>query len=154
MRVRDDLVSVDPTRSVGILMTIGRLFRLLQEKTLVLVFDELDRTKNLNVEASMTFSTAFTRLTEPGQTDLSVFFSLSAARLDELPDMLTEPVRNRIGRENIIEIPGMTQDDVTPFITDLVRYVRSGSVSASSLPQISCSSFSLSTVLSAFSISL
>lgn len=124
LRVRDDLGEADPTRLVGILLTIGRLLKVLRNRKLVLVYDELDRTKLINPEASLTFSTAFTRLTEPSQTEVAVFFSLSASRIDELPDILTEPVRSRIGRENIVEIPSMASDDVKPFVSGIVNYVR------------------------------
>jgi Cdc6-like AAA superfamily ATPase len=124
LRVRDDLGSADPTRLVTILLTVGKLLRKLKQRSLVLVFDELDRTRPLGEEGSVTFSTAFTRLTEPAQTDAAVFFSLSAARIDDLPDILTEPVRSRIGKQNIVEIPPMASDDVRPFTEGIVGYVR------------------------------
>lgn len=124
LRVRDDLSSADPTRLVTILLTLGRLLRKLKGLSLVLVFDELDRTRPLGIEGAVTFSTAFTRLTEPAQTDAAVFFSLSASRIDELPDILTEPVRSRMGRQNIVEIPPMASDDVRPFAEGIIGYVK------------------------------
>lgn len=128
LRVRDDLSTVDPTRLVGIIITIGKLLKTIKNTSLVLVFDELDRTRGLNPDAATTFSTAFTRLTEPGQTNAAVFFSLSASRIDDLPEILTEPVRSRMGRENLVEIPGMNPDDVLPFVQGVVGYIRDPSV--------------------------
>lgn len=130
LRVRDDLGSADPTRLVGILVTLGRLLRLIKNRSLVLVFDELDRAKDLGDEAVSTFSTAFTRITDPGQTDVAVFFSLSAARIDqESAAALTDPVRGRVGRSNIVPIPSMSPDDVLPFVRGLIGYVRDPGVS-------------------------
>lgn len=133
LSVRDELETADPTRLVGILITIGKLMKLLREKQLVIVYDELDRTKQLGPETTVTFSTAFTRLTEPSQTDVAVFFSLSASRLDDLPDILTEPVRNRIGKENLVEIPPMTSGDIKPFVSGIVGYVRDSNFKAEEL---------------------
>lgn len=128
LRVRDDLSAADPTRLIGIMIAIAKLLRRIKNQTLVLVYDELDRARYLNPEAVGTFSTAFTRLTEPGQTDIASFFSLSASRIDELPGFLTESVRNRIGKESIVEIPGMAPEDVRPFVGGVVGYVRDPSI--------------------------
>lgn len=124
LRVRDVLSEADPTRLAVILIIVGRLLRGLRKQSLVLVYDEVDRTFGLNPDAAMTFAAAFTRLTEPSQTDAAVFFSTSASRIDEMPGFITEAVRGRIGRENIVEIPGMDPEDVNPFVRGVVEYVR------------------------------
>lgn len=131
LRVTTDLVDADPARLAAILVTLGRFLYEEHGKSLVLVFDELDRAKNLNPDSEVTFSTALTRLTEPGQTYVSIFLAMSAPRVDQLPTFITEPVRDRIGKENIVEIPAMTSDDVEPFVKDLVQYVRDPKVDVS-----------------------
>jgi hypothetical protein len=123
LRVRDDISSADPTRLVGILLTIGQLLRRIKQKNLVIVFDELDRTKVVGPEAGQTFSTAFTRITEPSQTDAAIFFSFTASRIQDLP-ILSDSVISRIGKMNSKEIPQMSQDDVLPFVTGVVGYIR------------------------------
>ena len=124
LRVTSDLKDADPERLANILISIARLVRKHKDRTLVLVFDELDRARDLgSVDAIGTFSTAFTRLCEPAQAYCAVFLSGSASRMEDIPDIISAPVRSRLGR-NIVEIPAMTSDDVEPFIKDLVQYIR------------------------------
>lgn len=116
-------IGADPERLARILITLGRLLREHRNKTLVLVFDELDRTKDIgSLDAQVTFSTAFTRLTDPAQDHVSVFLAASASRIQEFPDIITEPVKNRLGKRDIVDIPGMTSEDVNSFIRDIIAY--------------------------------
>ncbi len=126
MRVTDDLRAADPERLANILITLGRLLREHKNKTLVLVFDELDRTKDIgSLDAQVTFSTAFTRLTDPSQDFVAVFLAASASRIQELPEIISQPVQNRLGKKDIVVIPSMTSDDVEPFIKDIIAYLAS-----------------------------
>jgi len=125
LRVTSDLRAADPERLTNILITLGRLLREHKNKTLVLVFDELDRTKDIgSLDAQVTFSTAFTRLTDPAQDYVAAFLAASASRIQELPEIISAPVQNRLGKRDIVVIPSMTSEDVEPFIKDILDYLR------------------------------
>jgi len=126
LRVTSDLLDADPRSLAQILLTFGKLVKKYKKKSLVMAFDELDRAKGLNVDAAGTFSTAFTVLTDPTASDISVFLSTSAERQRDVPAMITKPVLTRLGESigGIIEIPVMTPQEVEPFVKDLIKYVR------------------------------
>ncbi len=124
LRVTGDLKTADPEKLANILITLGALTKNYLNKTQVLVFDELDRARDLTPEAQATFSTAFTRLCDPNQTDVSIFLSNSADRLAQLPGIISSPVQSRLGAENIVEIPPMGSQEVDAFIRDLVTHAR------------------------------
>lgn len=122
LRVSADL-KTDPEVLADILILIGRFMQERKNKTLVLVFDELDRIHDASVDAKETFKAAFTKLTEPGQSYVSVFLCASAESSANVPDLIGEAVEDRL-KGDISEIPTMTSNDVLPFVTDLVKYIR------------------------------
>jgi hypothetical protein len=134
LRVTGDLKTADPEKLANILLTIGKLLNDLKNETLVLVFDELDRAKNLSRDAIVTFSTAFTTLTDPNQKYVSVFFGISADRLTEVPGIISAPVKSRL-IENQCEIPPMVSDDLETFVKDLIGHVRQKDLKLESLLQ-------------------
>jgi len=122
LRVSAEL-KTDPEVLADILILFGRFMQERKNKTLVLVFDELDRIHDASVDAKETFKAAFTKLTEPGQSYVSVFLCASAESSASVPDLISEAVEDRL-KGDISEIPTMTTNDVLPFITDLVGYIR------------------------------
>jgi hypothetical protein len=122
LRVTGELKS-DPELLANILILLGRLMLKRKGKTLVMVFDELDRVKEASLDAKETFKAAFTRLTEPAQFNVSTFLSASADSVEDVPDLLSEAVLDRL-KGDIREIPAMTSEDVMPFVKDLIAYVR------------------------------
>jgi len=135
LRVTADLKTADPEKLANILLTIGRLLNEFKNETLVLVFDELDRAKALSRDSIGTFSTAFTTLTDPSQTYVSVFLATSANRIADVPGIISEAVRSRLTRENVKEIPPMVSEDVEPFIKDIIGYNRPNGLKLDSLLQ-------------------
>ena len=124
LRVTSDLKTADPERLARILLTIGKLLTLYKNETLVLVYDELDRASILAKDPIVTFSTAFTTLTDLNQTNVSVFLATSANRINDVPGVITAPVRSRIGTDDLKEIPPMVTDDIEPFVKDLITHNR------------------------------
>jgi len=122
LRVSADL-KTDPEVLADILILFGRFMQERKNKTLVYVFDELDRIHDASVDAKETFKAAFTKLTEPGQSYVSVFLCASAESSANVPELISEAVEDRL-KGDISEIPTMTSNDVLPFVTDLVKYIR------------------------------
>ncbi len=134
LRVSADL-KTDPEVLADILILIGRFMQERKNKTLVLVFDELDRIHDASVDAKETFKAAFTKLTEPGQSYVSVFLCASAESSANVPDLIGEAVEDRL-KGDISEIPTMTSNDVLPFVTDLVKHFRDPAANISELVKI------------------
>lgn len=122
LRVSADL-KTDPEVLADVLILIGRFMQERKNKTLVLVFDELDRIHDASVDAKETFKAAFTKLTEPSQSFVSVFLCASAESAANVPELISEAVEDRL-KGDISEIPTMTSNDFIPFVTDVVRYIR------------------------------
>lgn len=135
LRVTGDLKTADPEKLANILLTIGKLLNEFKNETLVLVFDELDRARNLSRDPIVTFSTAFTTLTDPNQKYVSVFLATSADRITEVPGIISAAVKSRLTPENQCEIPPMVSDDLETFIEDLIGYTRPKDLKLESLLQ-------------------
>ena len=125
LRVTTDLKTAGPEKLANILVTIGKLLNDYRSETLVLIFDELDRASPLGRDPIGTFSTAFTVLTDPSQTFVSVFMATSANRISDVPGIISAPVKSRLGSENLKDIPPMVSQELEPFIKDLIGYNRS-----------------------------
>jgi hypothetical protein len=125
LRVSAEL-KTDPEVLANILILFGRFMQEQKQKTLVLVFDELDRIKEASFDAKETFKAAFTKLTDPAQKYVSVFLCASADSAKDVPDLISEAVEERL-KYNIMEIPAMNSDDVLPFTKDMIGYIRDAS---------------------------
>jgi hypothetical protein len=133
LRVTSDLKTADPERLANILLTIGKLLTRYKDKTLVLIYDELDRASVLGKDPVVTFSTAFTTLTDLNQTNVAVFLATSAARIADVPGIITQPVKSRVGSEDLKEIPPMVTDDIEPFVKDLITHNRKKDITIDNL---------------------
>jgi len=121
------LSDAEPLRQARFIEAIGRLLHYLQDKRLVLLYDEMDRIRGLNEDAANTFRTAFTQLMDPEQKYVSVFYAFSAGSMQEIPDITKGPVIDRIGGEGseaVVEIPSLDPNAVKDFVAAVLGYVR------------------------------
>lgn len=130
-----DLTETEAARLAEIICLFGRLLREMQQKTLVLVLDEMERLRSIGPETITTFVSGFTRLVDPNQTSVSVLIGASAALESELVEVFSPngPVTSRIGVDAKIEIPSLIDPDVDKFIKGVITYLRDQSVDISSL---------------------
>jgi hypothetical protein len=121
-----DLSAAEPARLAEIVVLIGRVMKRVDNKTLVLCLDEMERMKAVAADSIATFVTGFTRLMDPNQRDVAVLLGCSAALFDEMPDIFSRggPVVSRLGTQSTIEIPHIPDPDVDGFIRDVISYVR------------------------------
>jgi hypothetical protein len=129
--VTRSLCDVEPLRLAKIIESIGKLTKFLQDKTLVLAYDEMERISDLRPEAVLTFRTALTHLMDPGQTTVSIFMAYTAASFREIPELMKGPVIDRIGGEKseaVREIPSLDPSDVESFVKAILKYLRSPEV--------------------------
>jgi hypothetical protein len=125
--VSKSLSEVRPLRLAKFITIIGRLLRHLENKTLVLAYDEMDRVNILRAEAADTFRTAFTHLMDPSQTYVSIFLAFSAETVDKIPELMKGPVIDRIGgleSEAVLEIRTLEPGDVENFVSAILSYLR------------------------------
>jgi len=130
-----DLTSAEPARLAHYVTIIGKLIQKIEDKTLILVLDEMDRIGFVGPDTIVQFRTAFTRLMDPNQKYISVLLGLSARNFPDLPDIFGGggPIVSRIGRDAITEIPMLEDLDVEPFIKKIIGYIRNGAVNIDSL---------------------
>lgn len=121
-----DLTAAEPARLAQIVTIIGKLVKGIEEKTLVLVLDELDRIGRVGPDTIGQFSTGFRRLVEPHQQYVSVLLAASADKFGDLPDVFWErgPVGSCFGRDAVKVIPALDDPDVEPFMKQIIEHVR------------------------------
>ncbi|MGQ0803507.1 MAG: hypothetical protein ACT4PI_06560 [Actinomycetota bacterium] len=121
-----DLTQTEAARLADVICLFGRLLKELRGEQLVLVLDEMERLHQIGPETIPTFTSGFTRLADPNQTDVSVLMGASAAVESEMVEVfaLQGPVISRIGSEAIYEIGAMHDPDVDEFIRRVIAYVR------------------------------
>jgi hypothetical protein len=132
-----DLTAAEPARLAQIVTIIGKLVKEIEEKTLVLVLDELDRIGRVGTDTIGQFSTGFRRLVEPHQQYVSVLLAASADKFGDLPDVFWErgPVGSCFGRDAIKVIPALDDPDVEPFMKQIIEHVRDPDADISSLTE-------------------
>jgi hypothetical protein len=111
------------------IILIGRVMKRVDNKTIVLCLDEMERMKAVGSDAIATFVTGFTRLMDPNQRDVAVLLGCSAALFDEMPDIFARngPVVSRLGSQATIEVPHIPDPDVDSFIRQVIAFVRDAS---------------------------
>jgi len=121
-----DLTQTEAARLAEIVCLFGRLLREIQQKTLVLVLDEMERLKSIGTETIPTFETGFTRLVDPNQTTVCVLIGASAALESEMVDVFRTngPVISRLGSDAQISIEALQEQDVNKFINGVIAYLR------------------------------
>ena len=127
LRVNSDLTTAEPARLASFIAAIGRLTKQFEpHKTLVIVFDELERLKDLDSDSVGNFMTAFTKLADPLQKDVAVIIGYSAGQADELHELfnLRGPVGSRIGRAATTEIPVLPDKLIDDFVKGVIKYLR------------------------------
>src|SRR5207247_286320 len=82
-----DLTQTEAARLAEIICLFGRLLKELRGETLVLVLDEMERLRQIGAETIPTFSSGFTRLVDPNQTDVSVLMGASASVASEMVEV-------------------------------------------------------------------
>lgn len=121
-----DLTAAEPARLAQYITIIGKLVRHFHGKTLILVLDEMDRIGFVGPDTIVQFRTAFTRLLDPNQKNISVLLGLSAKNFPELPDIFDRggPIVSRLGRDAIQAVPMLEDIDVEPFIEKIIGFLR------------------------------
>ncbi len=121
-----DLASAEPARLAEMIILIGRVMKRVDNKTVVLCLDEMERLKAVGPDSVATFVTGFTRLMDPNQRDVAILLGCSAALFDEMPDIFARsgPVVSRLGAQATIEVPHIPDPDVDGFIRQVIVYVR------------------------------
>jgi len=130
-----DLSTAEPARLAEMVILIGRVMKRVDNKTVVLCLDEMERLKAVGPDSIATFVTGFTRLMDPNQRDVAVLLGCSAALFDEMPDIFARggPVVSRLGAHATIEVPHIPDPDVDGFIREVISYVRSRSANIDDL---------------------
>ncbi|MGA2974365.1 MAG: hypothetical protein ABSF77_03565 [Spirochaetia bacterium] len=127
LHVNSDLTTAEPARLSAFVTAVGRLTRQFgTKKTLVIVFDEMERLKDLDGDSVGNFITAFTKLADPLQKDVAVIIGYSAAQADDLHELfnLRGPVGSRIGKAATTEIPVLPDKDIENFVVGVIKYLR------------------------------
>lgn len=127
LRVTSDLASAEPARLAAFLAVIGRLMRRFEDnKTLLFVFDEMERLQDLEGDSVGSFITAFTKLADPLQRDVAIIIGYSAAQAEELHELfsLRGPVGSRIGRAATTEIKVLPEKQIEEFVHGIIAYLR------------------------------
>jgi hypothetical protein len=131
LHVTGDLTSAEPARLASFLTIVGRLMKQFGEKkTLVFVFDEMERLRDLNPDSVGNFMTAFTKLADPLQRDIAIIIGYSAQQAEELPELfsLRGPVGSRIGRAATLEIRVLPDKEIEEFVKGVIRHLRDDSL--------------------------
>lgn len=131
LHVTGDLTAAEPARLASFLTVVGRLIKQFGEKkTLVFVFDEMERLKDLDGDSIGNFMTGFTKLADPLQRDVAIIIGYSAAQADELHELfsLRGPVGSRIGRAATQEIRVLPEKEIEGFVRDVIKYLRDESL--------------------------
>ncbi len=126
LRITADLTSAEPARLASFLGVIGRLTSVVNGKTLLFVFDEMERLKDLDGDSVANYMTAFTKLADPLQRDVAVIIGYSAEQADELHELfsLRGPVGSRIGRAATCEIRVLPEQQIEEFVQGVIAYLR------------------------------
>ena len=105
--VSSHLKEKDPQMLVKILCTIGKLFRLYNNKKLIILLDECERWENLSPDAINSLNLGFLRLADKENKDVSVIWSISieAGGWETETTVLEKAVKDRITPRNVIQIP-------------------------------------------------
>lgn len=130
LHVTGDLTAAEPARLASFLTVVGRLLKqFVEKKTLVFVFDEMERLKDLDGDSVGNFMTAFTKLADPLQRDVAIIIGYSAAQADELHELfsLRGPVGSRIGRAATQEIRVLPEKEIEEFVRGVIKYLREDS---------------------------
>lgn len=131
------LADAQPARLAEVIVLLGRLMRVVNEKTLVLVLDEMERSVLVGPEGSQTFVTAFTRLADQSHNDVALLIGCSAANLGDMPELFAAngPVMTRLQPPARIEIPAMSDATADEFIQKVIAYIRRDDVDVNQLVQ-------------------
>jgi Cdc6-like AAA superfamily ATPase len=121
-----DLTETEAARLADMLVMLGRILRRLEESTLVLILDEMERLGSIGAETITTFMSGFTRLVDPNQKSVCVLIGASAASLADMVDLFSgnSPVTSRLGQEAMIPIPALQDPDVDRFVKGVIDYLR------------------------------
>jgi hypothetical protein len=126
LRVTSDLTAAEPARLAAFLTSIGRLLRRFDRRTLLFVFDEMERLQNLDSDSIGNYLTAFTKLADPLQNDLAIVIGYSADLAEEIHELfgLRGPVGSRIGRAATVEIKVLPEKQIEEFASGVIQFLR------------------------------
>jgi len=127
LHVNSDLTSAEPARLAAFVTAVGRLMKQFEpQKTLVMIFDEMERLKDMDSDSVGNFITAFTKLADPLQKDVAIIIGYSAGQAEEVHELfnLRGPVGSRIGRAATLEIKVLPDNQIEVFVTGVIKYLR------------------------------
>lgn len=129
-----DISESKPATLAEIIIIMGKILRKLRNKTLLLVFDELDRLGVIvDVSAISTFQTAFRKLLGVEQNEVAILMGCSAADLQrDLPEVFglageragLGPVLGKLGKDSTVPIQSIDPKDFVIFVKEIIRYIR------------------------------
>ena len=116
-----------PSRLANIVIIIGKVVKRVQNQTLAIILDELDRLQYVGDDYGIsTYEEAFRRLVDENQRDVAILMSCSAVDIRRLPSIFgaeAGPILSRIGSHNLIQIGEIQAGDVDNFINAVLTYV-------------------------------
>jgi len=92
-------------------------------KKLILVFDELDKTVDLNQSSASQWAYMFTQLTDDSQLSAVVILGFTAAAIEEV-NVVDASVLRRVGNFNSLNISEIRNNEFMDFVKDLIQYNR------------------------------
>jgi len=108
-----------------LLARLGEIYGEAKARKLVILIDELEKLENVTDPHGLeTFETAFRELAEKLQRHLGFICACTAGDYDAIPGPLArDAVSSRIGEGNYIPISQLKDDELKPFILELLTYV-------------------------------
>ena len=121
-----DLAQTEAARLADMIIMLGRLVRETQNRTLVLVLDEMERLQSIGADTMPTFVSGFTRLLDPNQIHVSVMVGLSpeGIKRDFGEIFGAGPIASRLVEDDYIEIPPVPDEDVDAFVIRVLQFLR------------------------------
>jgi hypothetical protein len=127
LQITQSISEANATRLANIIITIGKISKSIENKTMVLIIDELDRLTSIGNEYGInTYQEGLRRLVDENQTSVALLLGCSAANIKDIPEIFggeAGPVLGRIGKTNIIEIRDIPASEVDRFIKYILQKI-------------------------------
>lgn len=117
--------AITPRDSARFLIKLGEIYNEIMKKRLVLLIDECEKLIDVtDPYAQGTFITAFREISEKLQRHLGFICACTAADYEAIVTPLSSgAVSGRIGEGNYLQISQLKDEELEPFIKDLLGYV-------------------------------
>lgn len=117
--------AISSRESARFLIKLGEIYNEIMKKRLVLLIDECEKLRDVRDAYGLgTFITAFREISEKLQRHLGFICACTASDYEAIAAPLSsEPVSSRIGEGNYLVISQLKDEELGPFIKDLLGYV-------------------------------